>query len=424
MNKNGENNKALLIEIKDRTETAESTLIRLKELSSLADTLGYIVEDSLTLSLAKINPATFIGKGKIHEIKEICNSKEIDLVIFDTDINPTVQRNLETLLDNCVIDRREVIIQIFADRAATKEAKLQVELAQNQYSMNRLSRRWINFSQQRGGVKGAKGEGEKQIELDRRQIQNDIIKIKKELLKVKQNRNVQQKNRINSDFINIALIGYTNSGKSSMLKALSNEEVFVQDKLFATLDPLTRKVKLPGGKTVLISDTVGLINNLPHFLIEAFSSTLGEARIADIIIIVLDAVHPNLMGCYETTIQTLSNLDLNHKPIITVLNKMDLVEDKDLFQINRLKNICPDILQISLKDNVNIENLYKRIEEIIESGNQTMNLRFSTKDYKTISHLKQISKILEEKYEDEYITITACIPFRYFSEFKEFQVNQ
>jgi len=421
MKKNSENNKAFLIEIKDRSESAESTLIRLKELSSLADTLGYIVEDSLTLSLAKINPATLIGKGKIHEIKELCLSKEIDLVIFDTDINPTVQRNLEATLDTCVIDRREVIIQIFADRAATKEAKLQVKLAQNQYSMNRLNRRWINFSQQRGGVKGSKGEGEKQIELDRRQIQNEIIKIKKELVKVKQTRNIQQKNRINSDTINIALVGYTNSGKSSMLKALSNEEVFVQDKLFATLDPLTRKVKLPSGKTILISDTVGLINNLPHFLIEAFSSTLEEARIADIIIIVLDAVHPNLMGCYETTIETLVNLGISHKPIITVLNKIDLVKDQDLFQINRLKNTCPDLLQISLKDSIHIEELYKKIEETIESGNQTMNLRFSSQDYKKISQLKQISRIIEEKYEGDDIIITACVPFRYFPEFSPFQ---
>ena len=421
MKKNGENNKAFLIEIRDRASAEESTLVRLKELSSLADTLGYVVAHTLTLSLAKINPATLIGKGKINEIKELCISKEIDIIIFDTDINPTVQRNLEALLDTCVIDRREVIIQIFADRAATKEAKLQVKLAQNQYSMNRLSRRWINFSQQRGGVKGAKGEGEKQIELDRRQIQNEIIKIKKELIKVKQNRNIQQKNRINSEAINIALVGYTNSGKSSMLKALSNEEVFVQDKLFATLDPLTRKVRLPGGKTVLISDTVGLINNLPHFLIEAFSSTLEEARIADILIIVLDAVHPNLMGCYETTIQTLSNLGISHKPIITVLNKMDLVEEKDLFQINRLKNTCVDVLEISLKDSINIDSLYKRIEEAIESGNQTMKLRFSTKNYKEISHLKQISRISEEKYEGNDIIITAYVPFRYFSEFTKFQ---
>ncbi|NCC66239.1 MAG: GTPase HflX, partial [Spirochaetia bacterium] len=300
--------KALLLIILEPQDTEQTFLRKSQELQALVDTMD--VESSLTerIMIRQIHSSTLIGSGKVQNIKQLIDENPVDLIIFDTGINPRVQRNLEKELEVCVIDRDEVILQIFADRAATKEAVLQVELARLEYSLPRLTRKWTDLSQQRGGVKGSRGAGETQLELDRRQIQDRIIALKAQLKKVAQQRDIQRSQRLEGKLPTGAIVGYTNSGKSSLLNALSSAGVLVEDKLFATLDPTTRMVKLPGGEEILLSDTVGFVSDLPHHLVQAFKSTLEEAKYADFLIIVCDASHPDMIAQYTTTVQVLEDL--------------------------------------------------------------------------------------------------------------------
>ena len=341
-----------------------------KELKSLVETIFLKPLSSLRFRIAKENPATLVGSGQLEKIAQAIEEEGADLVVFNSAVSPRIQRNLEAALNTCVIDRSEVIIQIFADRAQTREAVLQAELARLEYSMPRLTRRWTSLAQQRGGAKGtrgaSRGAGEKKLELDRRRLKTDIAKLKKEVERVRLQRSEQRKTRLNGDKKIGAIVGYTNAGKSSLLKKLSGAEVFTEDKLFATLDAETRKVFLQtGGKNIqiLLTDTVGFVSNLPHQLIDAFRSTLEEAALADFLIIVCDAAHPAMPECLEVTKKVLDELSCSNKPSIIAINKMDDVFDEA--QLLNLKERYPEAIEISVKTGQGLEGLKEKIANII-----------------------------------------------------------
>ncbi len=420
LEKNNNLQKAIIIIVEENINPM-SPVIRKNELISLATTMNVNVIDSIIIYLRKENSHTYIGKGKVEELKEIAEYNEIDLFIFENDLSPNIQRNLEKELNVCVIDRREVILQIFSDRASTKEATLQVELAKLEYSLPRLTRAWTNLSRQRGGTKSNKGAGETQLEIDRRLVLDRIAKTKKELEKVKKIRDTQRKTRLNSNIPTIAIVGYTNSGKSSLLKLLSNSDILVENKLFATLDTTSKKIKMPSHREMIFSDTVGFVSDLPHDLIEAFNSTLEEATYADIILIVLDVSHPNLLGCYKTTKDTLKQLNCENKPTVVMLNKCDLEQNE--FDKSRLKALEPDLIETSIKDDKNILEVLKKIDEIYEEDEEISYFQLPNNRHDLVYYAKRNALVLDVKYEKEYILIKAKIRERFLGELSKYKKN-
>lgn len=405
--------KAILVIVEQQTNVI-SPLIRKEELESLAKTMNVKVIESVIFNLKKENSHTFIGKGKVNDLKELAKEKEIDLLIFEADLPPSTQRNLEEILETCVIDRREVILQIFSDRASTREASLQVELARLEYSLPRLTRAWTNLSRQRGGAKGNKGEGEKQLEIDRRLVLSKITKTKEELSKVKKIRDTQRKSRLNSNVPTIAIVGYTNSGKSSLLKLLTNTDIFVENKLFATLDTTSKKVKMPSHREMIFSDTVGFVSDLPHDLIEAFNSTLEEASFADVILIVLDSSHPNLMGCYNTTKETLKHLNCEDKPTLIMLNKCDVEPNE--FDTARLKALEPTLIETSVKNNINIEEMLTKIENLYAVNENISYFEIPNDRHDLIYYAKRNAFVMDIKYEEDFILLKVKIKEQYLGE--------
>ena len=298
------------------------------ELQGLVHTLSFEIVESYILPPFKAHSQFLLGSGKAKEIHARVQSLDADCIIFDFEISPTQQRNWERLTHIPVFDRNEVIIRIFGERAQTKEAKLQVELARLQYSLPRLAHSYGDMARQRGGSYGSKGTGETQLELDRRGIQKKIAKIKLELQKVIKERNTMRKKRENIPLPNVALVGYTNAGKSSLLNVLTGSDVFVEDSLFATLDPTTRRLNLSGKTGLLLTDTVGFIKNLPHSLIDSFKATLEEAVRASLLIIVLDGSDPDIENQYETVCSVLEEIGAFQKERIIALNKIDLLDEK------------------------------------------------------------------------------------------------
>lgn len=372
---------------KTRCLLVGNPLDNLLELKGLVFTLGMEVADSIVLNKIDIQPAFGMGTGKAAEICAHAKTIDADCIIFDYELDPTKQRNWEKLCGFPVFDRQEVILRIFAQRAQTKEAVLQVELAQLEYSLPRLSHMYGDFARQRGGNYGSKGSGEKQLELDRRGVRERMFRVRKELEKVVQNRSIQRKRRDRSNIMNVALCGYTNAGKSSLLNALTNSDALVENKLFATLDPLTRKLflenpdyanaedfsqgNIPKGKEILLTDTVGFISNLPHSLVNAFRSTLEEAAYADLLLIVLDSYDPNVLLHYETILQVLDEIKADKNKSIIVLNKIDNYtnapeDDNDSkFYLARIEKKFSDHVKVSTLDGQGIDELksliYKKI---------------------------------------------------------------
>src|ERR1700674_5618309 len=319
--------RALLIGVFKDGEQKEESESLLAELDALVDTLEIPVIDRLLVKVQARNARYFVGSGKAEEIAEHAKQLEVDVIVFDNGLSPAQQRNWEALSGMAVIDRQEVILDIFAKRAQTREARLQVDLARMEYSLPRLTRAWSHLSRQGGGL-GGKGEGETQLETDRRLIRKQIDRLKSDLELVRLRRATQRKQRQRLPLPSAAIVGYTNVGKSALLKKLTGAHVLVEDKLFATLDTTTRRVMLPSGQSLLLTDTVGFIRNLPHRLIEAFKATLEEAVLSDFLIHVLDASHPRVFDFYQTTMRVLGELGADAKRMITVLNKIDLVEDE------------------------------------------------------------------------------------------------
>lgn len=342
----------------------------LAELNGLVWTLGMETAGQIILQRLDVQPAYGMGSGKAKEIYEAAVEAQADCIIMDWELDPTKQRNWEKLCKLPVFDRQEVIIRIFASRASTKEAVLQVELARLEYSLPRLAHMYGDLARQRGGNYGSKGSGEKQLELDRRQTRQKIQQLKEELKKVRQNRATQRKRRQKIPLPTMALCGYTNAGKSSLMNALTGSDTLVENKLFATLDPLTRRIKIAGSE-ILLTDTVGFISKLPHQLIDAFKSTLEEAAISDALLIVIDASDPDALKQAQTVQNVLEEIGADKKKRIVALNKIDAIEkmeDKSqiLGLLAKIKGEYPDAMEISAKSGFGLDLLKRKISAIIK----------------------------------------------------------
>ena len=379
------------------------------ELKGLTDTLGLETAGTLTLTRLEIQPAYGMGKGKAQEIVDLAKESEADCIIFDFNIEPTKQRNWEKLSKIPCFDRQEVIIRIFASRAQTKEAVLQVELARLSYSLPRLAHSYGDMARQRGGSYGSKGAGETQLELDQRRIRERIAQTKKELDLVVRTRETQRKKRSALPVPECALIGYTNAGKSSLLNALTNADAFVENKLFATLDPLTRRLNLKDGNGILLTDTVGFISNLPHSLIDAFKSTLAEAEQADLQLIVIDASDSQAKFQYDTVIQVLKEIKAEQNNRLIVLNKWDAVKEKEIDQAE-LQLLFPDAVKVSARTHEGFDQLSERISEKLLGAMNEYEIPAEEQDI--LRQIRANGVISEENWLDSSVVLKARISGR------------
>jgi GTP-binding protein HflX len=389
----------------------EQAIEQLKELASLGDTYGLETVMELPVPLREIDSSTFIGKGKVEEIDQLCLKHAIDIVIFDDEISPQQQRNLEKALKKPVIDRTELILGVFAQRAETREARIQVEIAAARYQLPRLTRLWTHLSRQRSGGSGGgfvKGEGEKQIELDRRMLKRQIDQLQKELEEVKKHREIQRRARKRSQIPTFAIIGYTNVGKSTLLHALTEAEVLIEDKLFATLDTLTRKFVLPNRQEILLIDTVGFIRKLPHQLVAAFKSTLEEAASADILLHLIDVSNPRAFVQAQTTLEVLKELGREKRPMINVLNKVDRCENR--FTIEKFRISYPKTVEISALTGQGLESLMELMIQEIALLRKIVRLRIPQSHYALVSEVIREGKVLSLDYSENDILLEVEIP--------------
>lgn len=377
----------------------------LEELEALAETFGFVTQHKIPVHIRKIDAGTFIGTGKIEEISHI----DGDVVIIDDEISPNQQKNLEELLKKPIIDRTELILEIFSQRAQTKEAHLQIELAKIRYQLPRLKRLWTHLSRQTAGGGGfTKGEGEKQIELDRRLLKKRMSRLMKEIDEVKKNRDVQRHKRTKAGVPTFAIIGYTNAGKSTLLNALTQADILAEDKLFATLDTTARKFTLPNHQDIVLVDTVGFIRKIPTTLVAAFRSTLEEAMYTDILLHLVDVSHPNCVEQAEATHETLQELNITNRPIITVLNKIDALED-DLI-LHKMQVTYPKTVAISAKTKEGFDELFERMVTELSSLRKVVHLRVPQSEYDVVSMLMQEGHVHSLDYEGNDVVIEAEIP--------------
>ena len=391
-------------------DVGDDTKESVKELADLVDTAGAIVLDSIIQTRERIHPGTYLGKGKIEEVKERVMELDATGVVCDDELTPAQLRNLEDLLDTKVMDRTMVILDIFAKRATTSEGKIQVELAQLKFSAARLVGLRNSLSRLGGGI-GTRGPGEKKLEMDRRLIHERISQLKAELKKVENHRELIRKSRDENLAFNVAIVGYTNAGKSTLLNKLTDAGILAEDKLFATLDPTTRKLKLGSGQEILVTDTVGFIRKLPHHLIEAFKSTLEEAKYANLLIHMVDAANEEATSQMLVVYDTLRSLDVVDKDIITVFNKTDLMEEG----MELPRDFHADkVLKMSAKTGEGIDELKNTIEDILQKQRVYLEHIFSYKEAGKIAVIRKFGEILSEEYIDEGISIKAYIPAEIF----------
>lgn len=377
------------------------------ELGGLVSALDMEIAESLVLPSRRPqgNAARYgVGTGKAQQICDLAKDLQADCIIFDSQITPTRQRNWENLTGIPVFDRHEVILRIFARRAKTKEAVLQVELASLAYSLPRLAHSYGDMARQRGGSYGSKGAGETKLELDRRSVQSRIAQVKRDLEKVVMERNTQRKKRGRVPLPGCALVGYTNAGKSSLLNALTGSDVLAKDQLFATLDPTTRRLAIPGGSNILLTDTVGFISNLPHTLVEAFKSTLEEAVQADLLVIVLDAQEPEIQEHYNTVCSVLEEIGATQNPRIVVLNKIDLLAHNDIRRIF-LKKEFPTALQVSACTTEGLDELIRLVCEKLCGPQKKYRLPYD--NFSLIELARKSGSIVSQDWLDNCFEFTA-----------------
>jgi GTPase len=413
--------KALLVSVYTGAAQKEESESLLIELNSLVDTLGIPVLDSLLVRVQEPNPRYFVGSGKAEEIFEHAKQLEADVIVFDNELSPAQQRNWEAMTGLAVIDREEVILDIFAQRAQTKEARLQVDLARMEYSLPRLTRAWRHLSRQGGGL-GGKGEGETQLETDRRLIRTHIDRLKGDLELVRLRRATQRKQRERLPLPNAAIVGYTNVGKSALLKKLTGAQVLVEDKLFATLDTTTRRVDLPSGQGLLLTDTVGFVRNLPHRLIEAFKATLEEAVLSDFLIHVLDASHPRVYDFYQTTIRVLGELGADAKRMITVLNKVDLIADESTLHALRLH--FPEGTFVSVRSGEGLKELRHRMADLLADRVSKVELALPINRTDLLSLLHRTSNVLSASYENSHVIVVASVSPKVYARVEPFLIRR
>jgi GTP-binding protein HflX len=413
--------KAFLIGVFQTPAEREESGSLLDELEALVETLGIPAVEKQLIRVPELSSRYFVGSGKAEEIVARAQALEADLIVFDNELQPAQQRNWEALAKVAVIDRQEVILDIFAQRAHTKEARLQVDLARLEYSLPRLTRAWGHLSRQAGGL-GAKGEGETQLETDRRLVRRQIDRLKADLERVRARRATQRKQRQRLPLPHAAIVGYTNAGKSSLLRRLTGADVLVEDKLFATLDPKTRRIDLEGGQKLLLTDTVGFVRNLPHRLVEAFKATLEEATLADFLIHVVDASHPRVYDFYDTTVRVLNELGADTRRVVTFLNKMDRVEQSSSLHALRLH--FPDAVFGSTHTGEGLNELAHRCAEMLRDWVTRVELALPLSRTELISLLHRTSNVLSLDYDDLYANVVAMVPPKVLARVEPFVVRR
>ncbi|CAN5360898.1 GTPase HflX [soil metagenome] len=422
--------RALLVGVYfDRSDADEAASL-LEELEELVGTLGIATEAARLVRVAKQTPRYLIGSGKAAALIAEAHDLECDVIIFDNELSPAQQRGWEKDADLAVIDRQEFILDIFAIRAQTKYARLQVELARMQYSLPRLTRMWAHLDRQGGGTGGgkggggaARGEGEKQVEVDRRIARERIDRAKRELAEIRKQRGTRRQAREKLPVPHGAIVGYTNAGKSSLLNKITRAEVLAEDKLFATLDTTTRRLDLPDGQPLLLTDTVGFIRRLPHRLVESFKATLEESLLSDFLIHVVDASSPDVYDHYQTTRDVLEELGAGDKQSLIVLNKIDKLGG-DPIALHQLHTHFPDAIFASVLTGENLDVLVARMNDLLMDRVVRMELRLppTRGDLVSLAHGK--GKIVSQEYADDGdIVLTAIVPVRLVPTFAEFAVQ-
>ncbi len=401
-------NKACLVSVKTPELTENQAQDMLTELKELATTLGLEIITDRLVKIRRPHQRYLVGAGNAEAIRMDCVESGADVIIFDNELSPSQQRNWERFTELRVMDRREVILDIFAARASTREAVLQVELAKAEYMLPRLKRAWTHLSRQKGGVGLRGGDGEKQIEVDERLVRQRISKLQTELKSVRKRRGEQRKKRREIPIPNAAIVGYTNAGKSSLLNRLTAAGVKSEDKLFATLDPTTRRVLLDNKQVVLFTDTVGFVRKLPHDLIEAFKATLEEAVMATMLIHVVDITTEHIDDHMLTTRDVLKEIGADDKFTVTAFNKIDLVDRPYL--IPRIRKQHPGCVFISSKTGAGIDGLLDVVKGYLEQDLCELALRIPSTHYNVVAMVHRTGKILSQEYVDDSILMTVRVP--------------
>ncbi len=401
--------KAVLVTLQPPGLSDYTAQSHLGELRGLVNTLGIVESRGLVVKHREPHPRLLVGSGKAEEIVAAALDFGATLVIFDDDLSPSQQRNWEELSGLTVIDRQEVILEIFSERAFTREAVLQVGLARMQYSLPRLARSYTNLSRQRGGARGNRGGGEMQLELDRRVIFDKIDKLKEELDKVRRHRDRTRSKREGNSLPVVSIVGYTNAGKSTLLNTLTDAGVLQEDKLFATLDPTTRRTALGGGLEILLTDTVGFIQKLPHHLIDAFRSTLEEARFSDFLVHVVDASHQDWDVQRLTTLEVLTSLGCGDKPQVLVFNKMDALAENEVLR-RGLELQFPEAVFVSLRTGDGLDALKTKLSETLKTLRRPVLYRLPLNRGDLLGYLYKHTQVLSEAYTETAIDVLAVAP--------------
>ena len=393
----------------------------LDELAELAQTAGGEVVGEGTQKVESANPATYIGKGKAEEFAKYCKEHTVDTVIFDDELTPAQTRNLEKIFEVKILDRTALILDIFSQRARTREGKLQIELAQLQHLLPRLTRFWGHLSRQSGGIGMRGGEGESQLEADRRKVNERIDSITRDLDAVRQQRETQRAGRKRNEWPLASIVGYTNAGKSTLLNRLTGASVLAKDILFATLDPTTRRLRLPTNQNILLTDTVGFIKKLPHGLVESFKATLEEVVQADLLLHVVDVSHPQADEQIAAVNSVLNELGAGDKPTMMVFNKVDQLQQAGT--LTRLHELYPNSVAISARTGKGIEELLAEISTQIRPERELVDLKIPHEEAALIARLHKVGQVLERKYLTKVAKFKARIPPQYHAEFAEFMAD-
>ena len=388
----------------------------LEELTLLTDTAGSEPVDQELVRRTRIDPATYIGSGKAEELATLTTALDIDVVVFDNQLTPAQQRNLQKLFGCDVVDREGLILDIFAQHAHTKVGALQVELAMNRYNLPRLRGKGTSLSQQGAGVL-ARGPGETKLETDRRRILQRISKLERELKETVQHRQTQRKSRKKSEIPHVSIVGYTNAGKSTLLNALTDAGVLVEDRLFATLDSTVRRLELPNQRAVLLADTVGFVRRLPHHLVEAFQSTLSEVAEADLLLHVVDGTDPDPAGQIAAVREVLLEIGAAERPELIAFNKSDLIADHAL---TRLINLYPDASFISALNGTGLEELLVTIGELVEKAMVTLTLEIPYTRGDLVAAVHRVGEVIEEKHDDNGMILEVRVPETSQAQFADF----
>jgi GTP-binding protein HflX len=410
------------VETPSQTWAAQDSL---EELASLAETVDVEVVGFVTQKLGHPHAATYVGKGKLEEIKELKEELDYTLVMVDGELTPAQQRNLERALEVKIIDRTALILDVFARRAQTHEGRLQVELAQLQYRLPRLTRMWTHLSRQGVGGVGLRGPGETQLEADRREAQKRISFLKDQLAQVHRHRELYRSRRKDTPIAVVSLVGYTNAGKSTLMNTITGAGVLAEDKLFATLDPTTRRISLPSGREVLLTDTVGFINNLPTQLIAAFRATLEEISEATMLIHVVDVTHPNAAEQVRTVDETLEELGVDDRPVVFAMNKIDRLTPEERDALPRAApamGIPAGAIGISAQEGLNIEGLLRAVETVLEheEGFLPVTLRVPFDRSELVERFHTLGRVDERTFDEHGTTLVGWLPERELGRFEPF----